>query len=289
MTSQIESPAGWAAGGLAGACAAIFVSPFDVLKTRLQIQNTDSSKHPLYRGILGSLRRVFREEGYRGLFRGLPPTLLGYVPSWAIYFNCYEWAKLELKESLGIEASAQRAMLGAVFAGCAANTVTNPFWVVRTRLQAQRHFGVAAPKYSGTLDCLLKVIRGEGPKALLKGLAASYAGLSHVAIQFPVYEECKSMALEHEGVPYTVGMIGSAVVSKICASALTYPHEVLRSRMQVSTRALTLRGVALATVREEGPRALYAGFATNLVRVVPACAITFLTYEIALQALHNNC
>ena len=58
-----------------------------------------------------------------------------------------------------------------------------------------------------------------------------------------------------------------------------------RSRCGEHARA-TLRGV-VATVREEGARALYAGFATTLSGRASLCH-HILTYEIALQALNNN-
>jgi Mitochondrial carrier protein len=36
----------------------------------------------LYRGIVSSLRRIWRREGVRGLYRGLGTTMVGYLPTW---------------------------------------------------------------------------------------------------------------------------------------------------------------------------------------------------------------
>ncbi|CAG8796477.1 9977_t:CDS:1, partial [Cetraspora pellucida] len=45
-----------------------------------------------------TLRRIWTEEGIRGLYRGLGPTLYGYLPTWAIYFSAYDYFKSALGE-----------------------------------------------------------------------------------------------------------------------------------------------------------------------------------------------
>lgn len=42
---------------------------------------------------LGTLTRIWSEEGVRGLYRGLGPTIFGYLPTWAIYFTAYDYFK----------------------------------------------------------------------------------------------------------------------------------------------------------------------------------------------------
>ncbi|CAA7403376.1 unnamed protein product [Spirodela intermedia] len=78
-------------GGLAGSSAALFTTPFDVVKTKLQAQMPGSQGK--YNGVLNLLKEISRREGIRGLYRGLTPRLFMYVSQGAIFFGSYEFLK----------------------------------------------------------------------------------------------------------------------------------------------------------------------------------------------------
>jgi len=182
----------------------------------------------------------------------------------------------------------------------------------------------------------------EGLGAFYSGLGPALLGLTHVAVQFPLYERFKKVFVRKEASHFAsgknpgesgevdfLGILAASVLSKICASSATYPHEVLRTRLQtqfrpngktasgggggggsvvigapgsgggfVSGDGVTGRAVmegataaaapryagivrtAQTVYREEGWRAFYAGMGTNMIRAVPASAMTLLTYEI---------
>ncbi|CAD5327594.1 Mitochondrial substrate/solute carrier [Arabidopsis thaliana x Arabidopsis arenosa] len=78
-------------GGLAGSAAAFFTTPFDVVKTRLQTQIPGSrNQHP---SVYQTLQSIRRQEGLRGLYRGLIPRLVMYMSQGAIFFASYEFYK----------------------------------------------------------------------------------------------------------------------------------------------------------------------------------------------------
>ena len=73
-------------------------------------------------------------------------------------------------------------------------------------------------------------------------------------------------------------------MSKVSASLISYPHEVLRARLQyehTSPQQYETNAFQLIRriIRTEGPRALYSGFITNLFRIVPNYAVIFVIYE----------
>jgi solute carrier family 25 folate transporter 32 len=123
-------------------------------------------------------------------------------------------------------------------------------------------------------------------------------GISHVAVQFPLYERFKKTPLlnpwpsDDPDVPSTVNLVLASTLSKLIASSATYPHEVLRTRLQNETtppkKYFTLFGTFRTIWREEGYRGLYKGMGTNLVRTVPASAVTLLSYETLMALMRRT-
>ena len=67
------------------ACGATAVYPIDLVKTRLQNQRITSSPGELmYKNSFDCFKKVIRYEGFFGLYRGLPPQLVGVAPEKAI-------------------------------------------------------------------------------------------------------------------------------------------------------------------------------------------------------------
>ncbi len=196
--------------------------------------------------------------------------------------------------------------------------------------------GFRAPwHYTSTIDAARKMYRSEGLRAFYSGLTPALLGLTHVAVQFPLYEYFKMKFTgygigehpENDGGSHWMGISAATFLSKVCASTATYPHEVLRTRLQTQTRlsrpghspeGISYRGGDIhpsdmgrtpgpsssdgmptrpryhgvlktfqVILHEEGWRAFYAGIGTNLVRAVPAAMTTMLTYEWLKKVIGN--
>uniref|UniRef100_A0A803M9D1 Uncharacterized protein n=1 Tax=Chenopodium quinoa TaxID=63459 RepID=A0A803M9D1_CHEQI len=238
--------------------------------------------------IVSSLEHIFYKEGLRGMYRGLSPTVLALLPNWAVYFTLYE----QLKSLLGSDDGNPQLSVGANViaasgAGAATIIVTNPLWVT----QGMRK-GVVP--YKSTLSALRRIAHEEGIRGLYSGLVPALAGVSHVAIQFPIYEQVKSYLANKDEtsidkVPARNFAIASSV-SKIFASTLTYPHEVVRSRLQEQghhseKRYLGVTDCVRKVFQQDGIAGFYRGCATNLLRTTPAAMITFTSFEMIHRSL----
>lgn len=139
------------------------------------------------------------------------------------------------------------------------------------------------------LDAFSTIARNEGIRGFYKGLGPSLIGVSHVAIQFPLYEELKSLLIEANMHTETANILLASAVSKMVASTVTYPHEVIRTRLQnQSVEPYKYKGIFHAVkviLYEEGMHGFYKGISTNLLRTVPSSAITILTYEMIIKKM----
>lgn len=130
------------------------------------------------------------------LTRGVTPNVWGAGSAWGLYFLFYNSLKTKLqggdtKRDVGPTGH----MTIAAEAGILTLVVTNPLWVVKTRLCLQYGSSgpiVGSPQYRGMVDALVKVYKAEGIRGLYRGFIPGMFGVSHGAIQFMVYEEMKT-------------------------------------------------------------------------------------------------
>jgi solute carrier family 25 folate transporter 32 len=82
------------AGGCAGLASAILTcksnvtqGPMDMVKLRLQ------NEPNIRMSTWGMFVDIWKAEGLAGLYKGVFPTIAGYLPAWAIYFTVYDTSK----------------------------------------------------------------------------------------------------------------------------------------------------------------------------------------------------
>lgn len=247
--------------------AAACTAPLDVLKTRLQsdfyqaqLAQTRAAKgisphahlSPLRSGllhfretfqILGSVHRI---EGWRALFKGLGPNLVGVVPARSINFFVVGNGKRIIADygNKGQE-SAWVVFCAAALGGVVTSTVTNPIWMIKTRLQLDKNVvehagGAATRRYKNSWDCIKQIMRTEGVRGFYKGMSASYLGVSESALHWVLYEQMKKgLKKREEEIVETgrartwwdntldwTGNVGASGSAKFVAALATYPHEV---------------------------------------------------------------
>jgi len=271
---------------MAAVVSTFCVQPLELIKTRLQVHRVVQNQQQKLCSMSGHIRELLRAEGIRGLYRGVCPSLISFVPSVSIYFTLYN----EFKGCVGCPSphgnTPKVLLLQSLSAGLASNctaAITNPLWLIKTRIQTQNHSGMGV-KYKHSLHAFQSIVKEEGVRGLYKGLTASFLASSQAMIQFPLYEGLKCLLSENSSSHLAAGAIASSM-----ACALTYPCEVVRSRLQVQGSSTSLpqyNGVlgAFRTIwREEGKRGMYRGLLASLIRITPAQAIALTVYELILR------
>ncbi|KAF9944001.1 hypothetical protein BGZ70_005164, partial [Mortierella alpina] len=247
------------------------------------------------------LGHIYSKEGPRALYKGLGPNLVGVIPARAINFAAYGNGKRFYTELNNGKETALVHLSAATTAGVVTATLTNPIWLVKTRMQLQVE-GVR--QYRNSVDCIVQILKSEGIRGMYRGLSASYLGVAEGTIQWVIYEKFKTTLAERRKLAnlnnpnatrgYVVGgkdieewveFLGAAGAAKFIASAITYPHEVLRTRLRQvpvgnePAKYTGLKQTFQLILKEEGVAALYGGLTAHMMRVVPNAAIMFFCYE----------
>jgi solute carrier family 25 (mitochondrial folate transporter), member 32 len=230
-------------------------------------------------------------------------------------------------------------MASAVSAGAISDVICNPMFVVRTRLQTEAVHASLSMSNNNTsttshrphsvlsMRQTIAILYKEGGIASFwRGMTANLLGLSHVAIQFPAYEYFKHQLLlqksSHHHSPFTeytqeqqqqhhhhhhntaFDLLVASAASKMIASVITYPHEVIRSRMMdartvittpttntiqqqqqssIHPKRLGFIATCVNIYKQEGIIGYYSGLPVSLIRVIPNTCLTFITYELFLR------
>lgn len=179
-------------GGLGGAIGMLFSTPFDVCRTRFIAQD----KNKGYKTMIQAFSSILTNEGFRGLFRGLTPSIIAIAPMAAIQFGTYNyllenWIRQKKRET----ASRYTILLAGIFSGIIAKSCVYPCDLTKKRLQIQ-HFQGNRKTFgqnitcTGMFDCLRQTMAREGFVGLYKGLTPSLIKSGSMSgLYFFFYEE----------------------------------------------------------------------------------------------------
>ncbi|CBZ30415.1 mitochondrial carrier protein-like protein [Leishmania mexicana MHOM/GT/2001/U1103] len=190
-------------GALAGLGAQGILYPLEVVKTRVVVSRSNEYKG----GVAEIVRVAYRKGGVMEFYRGFVPNMVGIVVYRGLEMGLYSSAqqsimiyRMQVKKMKRHEASLNAAEVGVVgmFSSTVAQTVSYPLNVIRTRLQTQGTNG-RAKKYSGMVDCMVKMIRNKGVTSLFSGLTANYLkAVPASACTFVVFEWAQRLLVDDD-------------------------------------------------------------------------------------------
>ncbi|KAE9391080.1 mitochondrial carrier [Gymnopus androsaceus JB14] len=129
-------------GSIAGMVSEVFEYPFDLAKVRLQSQllsPTGSDGHPRFKGPLDCLMQTWRDEGFKGLYRGLPVPLVGSMAETAALFVAYSSLQNVIHRYYNSSGGLTIPQLcfAAAGAGAATSFILTPIELIKCKLQVQ--------------------------------------------------------------------------------------------------------------------------------------------------------
>lgn len=307
------------AGAGGGIIAQLITYPLQTVNTRQQTER-DLKKEKRKLGTIEQMCQVVKHEGWERLYGGLTPSLVGTAASQGVYYYFYqifrnkaEAAALErMKRGIGDGSVGMfSSLVVAAFAGCVNVLLTNPIWVVVTRMQTHKKVekksqpgqtqsitldeaiptAAAEPPPYGTVRAIQEVYDEAGVLGFWKGLFPTLIMVSNPSIQFMLYETMlkklkKRRASSNNGVTaLEIFLLGA--LAKLGATVVTYPLLVVKSRLQakqVTTgdKRHHYKGTYdafLKMIQYEGFNGFYKGMRTKIAQSVLAAAVLFMVKE----------
>ncbi|XP_058457029.1 solute carrier family 25 member 35-like [Malaya genurostris] len=285
-------------GGLSSCCAVLFTNPFDVLKTRQQLEGEllarGSVANRAYKGMWQSIRSVVQSDGLRGLQKGLPAAALYQFTMNSVRLGTFQTVdNLGWTKSDNAFVSPFLSVFWGGFAGVISATVSCPVYVVKTQLQAVSSGSYTAKfqhRHSGTIAAFVNMYRQSGVRGLYRGYTAN---LARVAIgsstQMASFTTCKDFLTKYETFRDSVVLtaLASSTVAGFFTSVLMSPCDVVTTRMTNQGVSETGRGLLYENIfdcfvkvyRAEGIHGMYKGFVPLYIRVAPHTVLNLTFWE----------
>ncbi|XP_078311443.1 kidney mitochondrial carrier protein 1-like [Crassostrea virginica] len=180
-------------GIVAGIISSAIANPTDVLKVRLQAMTEIKDKESMFK----AFGRMYREEGIKGLWRGVVPTAQRAAIIAGVELPVYDFSKYWILKSGYLKDGVGTHFISSFFAGLAGAIFSTPVDVIKTRMMNQRNLlekSIYDKIYSSSIDCALQTVRTEGLMALYKGFIPIWVRLGPWnIIFFMTYEQLKKV------------------------------------------------------------------------------------------------
>lgn len=171
-------------GATAGSIGSVVGLPTEVALVRMSAESKLAPEmRRNYKNSIDCIARIAKEEGVGNLWSGGAPTVIRATLLSASVLSCYSQAKQELHQrfpEVFPNKDGELLMFTAtMFASFVANAVSNPFDVVKSRVQNMPKALPGQPAmYSGMMDCFAKTVAKEGYGALYQGFTPAFLKLA---------------------------------------------------------------------------------------------------------------
>jgi solute carrier family 25, member 34/35 len=197
------------AGAIAACGSVTFTNPWEVVKTRLQLQGELQKAHQKqYGNAISAFVSIFRNEGLSGLQRGLVPAYIYQILLNGFRLGMYEHFKDSLQEGVDLFTTkpGSYSLIAMVGSGAASGVIgaafASPFFLIKTRMQSYTKGSLISVGFQhkyveqGVIHSLKTIFKSEGTRGLWRGADASMlrTGIGS-SVQLPCYDIIKSELL----------------------------------------------------------------------------------------------
>lgn len=281
---------------LAGTCGGIAQvlsgQPFDTTKVRLQ-----SAPEGTYNGAIDVVKKLVKNEGFGGFYKGTLTPLIGVGACVSIQFGVNEFMKRTLtaqnkaKGLTDTSLNGQQFFMSGAAAGIANGFLASPIEHIRIRLQTQTSEPLL---YKGPIDCIKQIYQGAGfSKGVFRGMLPTLAreglgmGLYFLTFEALVKRDTRTNKIDRSDIPglrlclYGAGA-GWAMWSFV------YPIDVIKSKLQtdqVQKSQQKYKGsidTFKQVLSQNGAKAFIRGFTPTIIRAGVVNACTFYAFETAI-------
>lgn len=269
------------ASAFAGIIGISICHPIDTIRIRMQLQ---SYPHKLYKTMFHWGFLTIRQEGVKGLYKGVIPSSLGAAPIYALGFASYEFAHRCL-QPLRLNQQVEWFLAG-IFSGLACLTVTVPAELLKWRAQADNHNFI---NYRRTLKEIWKT---KGIKGIYQGWWVTFIrDVPWWALYFWCYNTVTAKILKPNDDPtkkHTTRAIAGALAG--LWEMPSYALDVVKTKIQTNKAETTptMWEVALKYYRTEGIRFFFKGIWPSCIWSIVWNAIIIVIYEQTKDTLYQE-
>ena len=180
----VASTSSFVAGGMASLSGQLVAVPVDVISQRQMITGNVRISG------IEMARRIIRQDGIRGLYRGMGASIMTFVPASAVWWSAYGawqsevWTFLDyyrgVEHHRGPTLRSERDILSVqvvsgVLTGWTTALITNPLDVIKTRIQTRDS---AAEERLGWIGTGKQVFKNDGIQGFYRGVVPRMASAS---------------------------------------------------------------------------------------------------------------
>ncbi|KXX81658.1 Peroxisomal membrane protein PMP47B [Madurella mycetomatis] len=292
------------AGAGGGVLSMALTYPLITLSTRAQVESKRAET-----AFLAAVQKIVAREGVSGLYSGMSSALFGISVTNFVYYYWYEWTRAFFEAAAVRAGRASKklttveSMIAGAIAGSATVILTNPIWVVNTRMTTRKSNSdevkdgdaaeevlpggapPAKPKKPSTIGTLLSLLKKEGPQALFAGVVPALVLVINPILQYTLFEQMKNSVEKRRRVTPTVAFFLGAL-GKLFATSVTYPYITVKSQMHVASSGKKKEGVMEAisrVIKEEGYAGLYKGIGPKVTQSVLTAAFLFAFKDVLYE------